>query len=306
MTRDYAAVIVDVCRGGTVESRHQMAAVLVDEHGGQIARYGEADMVTFWRSAAKPFQAIPWVEDGTHDRWRWGAEELAIICASHAGSATHAGLVRRMLADIGLIEDDLLCDDTLKARHECSGNHAGILAACRFHGWDLPTYQHPQHPAQLAGLHAVAAASGVAAGDIPVGVDGCGIATYATPLAAAARAYARLPRLCPPVADAMRAHPLLVWGEGGLDTVVMQAFPGTVSKAGAEGLGCVTLPGGGGLVVKAVDGADRAVEPALVALLVRHLGLDEVPVAAAGLARPPVRNDRGDAVGELIARLPGR
>ena len=104
----------------------------------------------------------------------------------------------------------------------------------------------------------------------------------------------------------MRAHPVLVEGEGELDTVIMQCFPGTLSKAGAEGLGCVALPTGGAVAVKAIDGGDRAVGPALVALLVRHLGLDDVPSAAESTARPPVLNDAGTVVGELKAMLPDR
>jgi L-asparaginase II len=102
----------------------------------------------------------------------------------------------------------------------------------------------------------------------------------------------------------MRAHPVLIEGEGELDTVVMQGFAGTVSKAGAEGLGCVALPGGGALAVKALDGADRAVSPALIALLVRQLGLADVPDVARRQSRPPVLNDAGSVVGELVATLP--
>jgi L-asparaginase II len=84
----------------------------------------------------------------------------------------------------------------------------------------------------------------------------------------------------------------------------MRGFPGTVSKAGAEGLGCVALPGGGAVAVKALDGADRAVGPALIALLVRQLGFADVPDVAAHQSRPPVTNDVGAVVGELVPTLP--
>ncbi len=273
-------IVVDVRRGPVVESRHQLVAAVVDERGVETARYGDPDFVTYWRSSAKPFQARPWVDDGTVDHFGWGEAEIAIMSASHVGAEVHAGLVRRMLADIGLTESDLRCDAELKARHNCSGNHTGFLAASVFHGWDVATYQRPDHPAQRAGVASVAEAAGMPLESIPCGVDGCGIVVPATPVTAAARAYARLDALAPRVAAAMRAHPVLIEGEGELDTVVMQGFPGTVSKAGAEGLGCVALPGGGALAVKALDGGDRAVGPALVALLVRHLGLADVPDVA--------------------------
>ena len=304
MTDQRDPVVVDVWRGPVVESRHLLVASLVNEDGVETARYGDPGFVTFWRSCAKPFQARPWVDDGTVARFGWGERELAIMSASHIGADVHAGLVRRMLADIGLSEADLRCDAELKARHNCSGNHTGFLAASVFHGWDVATYQMPDHPAQRAGLASIADAAGVLPADLPCGVDGCGIVAPATAVATAARAYARLEALAPCVAGAMRANPVLIEGDGELDTVVMQGFPGTVSKGGAEGLGCAALPGGGGLAVKTLDGADRAVGPALVALLVRHLGLAELPDIVRRQARPPVLNDAGAVVGELVATLP--
>lgn len=304
MPHQYDPIVVEVWRGPVVESRHLVVAAVVDERGAETVRYGDPGFVTFWRSSAKPFQARPWVDDGTVDHFGWGERELAIMSASHVGADVHADLVRRMLADIGLSEADLLCDAELKARHNCSGNHTGFLAASVFHGWDVATYQAAQHPAQRAAVASIAEAAGMRPEDIPCGVDGCGIVVTATPVVAAARAYARLEALAPRVAAAMRAHPVLVEGEGELDTVVMQGFPGTVSKAGAEGLGCVALPGGGALALKALDGADRAVGPALIALLVRELGLAEPPEVTRKQARPPVVNDAGAVVGELVAALP--
>jgi L-asparaginase II len=304
MVSSYPEVVVNVYRGPSVESRHQLVASVVDAEGREVARYGDPDFSTYWRSSAKPFQARPWVDGGTIDHFGWGDQEVAIICASHVGADVHATLVRRMLADIGLGEADLRCDRELKACHNCSGNHTGMLAACEHHGWDVSTYQRADHPAERAAVASVAEACGIPEADIPRGIDGCGIVVCATPVVAAARAYARLARLAPRIDAAMRAHPVLIEGEGELDTVVMQTFPGTLSKAGAEGLGCTALPGGGALAVKALDGGDRAVGPALVALLVRHLGLSDVPQGAGATARPPVLNDAGAVVGELVAELP--
>ena len=206
-----------------------------------------------------------------------------------------------MLADLGLTESDLQTHPALKATHECSGNHTGMLAACVRHGWDVPAYLAPEHPVQRACHAAVARAVGLDPREVPVAPDGCGVAAFATSVTLAATAYARLPRLVPRAATAMRAHPVLVEGEGLIDTAFMQAFPGSVSKDGAEGLGCAVLPDGRGLAVKALDGADRAMGPALIALAVRCLGLADVPALLAALARPPRLNVHGTQVGELVA-----
>ncbi len=191
-------IIVQARRGGTVESVHRACAALAAPDGEIVERWGDPGMVTFWRSSAKPLQAQAWLADGTVDHYGWGAEELAIMSASHEGLDFQADLVRRMLADIGLSEDDLRCDARLKARHNCSGNHTGFLAACARHGWDVASYQQPGHPAQQAAFAAFAAIKGPEQTTIPTGVDGCGIVCYAATghrrrlhLRAAARVAAR-------------------------------------------------------------------------------------------------------------------
>jgi len=305
MEETHEPIVVEVWRGRCVESRHTVAACIVDERGKVIARYGDAETRTFWRSSAKPFQARPWIDGGVATHFGWGPEEIATMCASHVGAPVHVELVRHMLSDLGLDESHLLCDHALKARHNCSGNHTGILAGCVYYKWHLATYQDPGHPAEKAMLESVAEASGLSVADIDLGVDGCGIVTYCTPIRAAAQAFARLPNLNPPIANAMQQNPVLVEGEGELDTVVMQAFPGCISKSGAEGLGCASLGNGVGLSLKVLDGADRAVGPALVGLLKRHLGLSEVPEQAEKWLRPAVLNDSGIKVGQIAAVLPG-
>ena len=125
MVSVYPPIVVDVYRGSSVESRHELVASVVDAEGREVARYGNPDFSTYWRSSAKPFQARPWVDGGTVEHFSWGEREIAIMCASHVGSDVHAGLVRRMLADIGLSEADLRCDHDLKACQNCSGNHTG-------------------------------------------------------------------------------------------------------------------------------------------------------------------------------------
>ena len=303
--RSADAIEVEVWRGPVVESRHLVVASVRDAAGRELERYGDPGLVTYWRSAAKPFQAQPWVDAGVAERYGWGEREIAIMCASHVGADEHAELVRAMLADLDLSEADLQCDEgALRARHNCSGNHTGFLAGCRLHGWDTATYRAAGHPAQRAALAATAQAAGCRIDDMALGVDGCGIVVYATPVTALAGAYARLPVFAARIAAAMRAHPVLIEGAGEPDTQTMQGFPGLISKAGAEGVGCASLPDGRGVAVKVLDGADRATGPALATLLARCLGLDDVPDDVVPVARPVVRNEHHDAVGEIRAVLP--
>ena len=149
-TVQHPEILVQARRGGTVESLHRACAALAGPDGEIVERWGDPGMVTFWRSSAKPLQAQAWLADGTIEHFGWGAEELAIMSASHDGLDFQADLVRRTLVDLGLSEADLHCDGRLKARHNCSGNHTGFLAASVRHGWDVPTYQQPGHPAQVA------------------------------------------------------------------------------------------------------------------------------------------------------------
>ena len=303
-TVQHPEILVQARRGRTVESLHRACAALAGPDGEIVERWGDPGMVTFWRSSAKPLQAQAWLADGTIERFGWGPEELAIMSASHEGLGFQAELVRRMLADLGLTEQDLRCDAVLKARHNCSGNHTGFLAACVAHGWDLPTYQRPDHPAQVAALRTFAAVTGIDDSALQTGVDGCGIVTYATPVATAAAAWALLPELLPEITAAMRAHPELVEGPGLIDTEVMRALPGATSKCGAEGLSCFSLPDGRGLAVKVIDGADRALEPAGLAAREAVVGAEAMSDGLRRLARPPITNDAGDVVGELLAVIP--
>lgn len=302
--RQHPEIIIQARRGGTIESVHHAVAALAGPDGEIVERWGDPGMVTFWRSSAKPFQAQAWLDDGTVERFGWGAEQLAIMSASHDGLDARADLVRGMLADLGLSEADLRCDQTLRARHNCSGNHAGFLAASVHHGWDIPTYQQPRHPAQEAALQMFAACVGLDPRQIPTGVDGCGVVSYATPVAVAAATFALMPDLLPEISAAMRAHPTLVEGPGRLDTLVMETLPGATSKCGAEGLSCVSLPDGRGLAVKVVDGADRAADPAVVTALAAVLGADAIAEPLRAKGRPPIKNDAGDIVGELLSVAP--
>jgi L-asparaginase II len=289
-------ITVAVRRGTTVEARHTVHAVAVQD-GAVVAEAGDGGLVTFMRSSAKPIQALPVVRA----RQDLDDREIAIASASHLADPHQVGAVRSLLAKAPALEDELECgaegEPPSRIRHNCSGKHAGFLALCRAKGWDSRGYRLPDHPVQQAMLAQVAAAAAVQEDEIPTAVDGCGVLNFALPLERMAYAFARLGELDGGrrVVPAIRAHPALIRGEGAPDTVLMESLPGWIAKGGAEGLLCAAGPGGIGVALKVEDGAARAVGPAAAAFL-RRLGnpvdlLDEAPVA----------NSRGELVGAIRA-----
>ena len=287
---------IAVRRGAVVESVHEVHAVAV-QGGAVVAERGEGGLVTFMRSAAKPFQALPLARA----RDDLDGRDLAIASASHLADDAQLDAVRGLLAKAPAGEDELECGSEghppARIKHNCSGKHAGMLALCRARGWPSPGYRLAGHPVQEAGLAALAEAAEVAPADVAQGVDGCGVVTFALPLERMAFAFARLEQVeaGARVAAAMRAHPELIRGPGAPDTRLMQQRPGWTAKGGAEGLMCATGPPGTGIALKVADGSGRAVAPALAAFL-RELG---EPVE--DLAVVPLDNSRGERVGEVAA-----
>ncbi|HEX9351655.1 MAG TPA: asparaginase [Gaiellaceae bacterium] len=274
-------------RGEIVESMHRVHAVAVG-NGEVIAAAGDPSLVTFMRSAAKPIQVQPLARarDDLDDR------DLAIASASHLADDAQRPAVQALLDKAPATEDDLECGpfEGSKLKHNCSGKHAGMLALCRAKGWPLKGYRLAEHPCQETMLAEVAALTDT--NDIPTAIDGCGVLTFALPLARMATAFTRIDEA---VADVMRAHPELIRGPKALDTNLMQALPGWVAKGGAEALLCAAGPDGLGLALKVADGSNRALRPALGAFL-ESLGLD-----GSAFGPVPIRNSRDELVGELTA-----
>jgi L-asparaginase II len=278
---------VTVLRGETVESVHRVHAVAVRD-GQVVESAGDPGLVTFMRSAAKPIQAQPLARA----REDLDERDLAIASASHLADDAQVAAVEALLAKAPATQEDLECGpyQGSKLKHNCSGKHAGMLALCHADGWPSAGYRLAEHPCQQAMLAEVAELAETT--DIPTAVDGCGVVTFALPLERMAAAFARIDER---VAAAMRAHPELIRGHGALDTSLMQELPGWTAKGGAEGLLCAAGPDGLGLALKAEDGQQRALQPALGSFLDR-LGLD-------GSAFGPVsiHNSRDEVVGSVTS-----
>jgi L-asparaginase II len=322
-----SGIWVEVWRGSLVESRHRVSVAVVDAGGRCRAGAGDRDLVTFARSAAKPLQALPLVEDGVVTRFDLTLAELALCCGSHSGEPQHVEGVRSILRKIGADEEALACGATppmseLAARllqevgaspgrihNNCSGKHAGMLALARAHGWPLAGYYRAGHPVQERMLEEVARWTGVPADDIVTAVDGCGVVTFGVPLSALAAAFARLAAAArrgedpaAAVVQAMVRHPACVAGPGRLCTELMRVADGRIfAKVGAEGVYAAGIPGAElGIALKVEDGGKRAAEPALLAVL-RGLGLlsPEEIAELEEFTHPEVRNTRGERVGVI-------
>jgi L-asparaginase II len=268
-------VLVEVLRGGQVESRHRGAIAVAAPDGRVIAAAGDPDELIFLRSSAKPFQLAPFVGSGRFDEYDLGPEALAVMAASHSGEDRHVRTVQEILRRGGVTSAVLhnavhapLDTETAHRlirdgerptvlRGNCSGKHAGMVLFAKASGWPTERYWEPDHPVQRAVLETVSALSDVPVETIVTAVDGCGVVTFGMPLRGLAVAFARLadPSAVPDrplsealrrIRDAMMAHPELVAGERRrLDTAVMRALPRrVVSKGGAEGVLAMGIPPG--------------------------------------------------------------
>ncbi|MEQ1831918.1 MAG: asparaginase [Candidatus Eisenbacteria bacterium] len=322
-----------VLRGDIAESRHQVQCVLVDANGLVSSASAEPSRLTSFRSAAKPFQLLPFIERGHADALGCSDPEIAIMAASHSGSRAHLDLVRGLLARLGLEPTLLACgyhdpqdpESLADVRRDpgrcgplynnCSGKHAGMLAMCRAEGWPVEGYERAAHPLQQLLHRTVAECCAVPAESIVTGIDGCSLPVFGLPLQRMAQGYARIAvamaqggerrgRALQRIGRVMAAHPVLVEGEGRLATDLMLASGGRLlAKSGAEGLLLVADPDRGlGLAIKCEDGAMRALGPAAVEVL-EALGM----LAGADRARlaehrrTPVTNAAGHVVGGLQA-----
>ena len=332
-------VLVNVLRGGTVESLHRGALAIVDADGAVHTALGDIDNPIFPRSAVKALQALPLVASGAAERFGLGDESLALACASHSGEPAHAQTAAATLAAAGLDESALECGthwpyneaaSRALARHRhgpgplhnnCSGKHAGFvcvgclmaLQAGREPAEFVRGYVRPDHPVMREITAALAAATGCDLDRAPRGTDGCSIPTFGIALRPLARGFARFgggQGLAPAHAAAARRlreavarAPFMVGGSGRFDTRVMQHFGERVfCKVGAEGVYCAALPTRGlGVAIKIDDGQGaRAAEVAMAAVIEALAQRDEADARLMkDLVRVPLKNWNGIEVGAI-------
>jgi L-asparaginase II len=323
-------VLVEVLRGDRVESIHRGAVVACDALGGVVMAVGDMEQLVFPRSAVKAIQALPLVESGAADAFDFGDKELALACASHRGEVAHTDLAASMLSRGGLDETDLECGShwpfsqdalvnlarsggTPSALHNnCSGKHSGFLCTCRHLCLNHRGYVGFDHPMQGLIREAMQDVTSVVHSRENSAIDGCSIPTHAVPLKSLAVGFARMATgegLSPTRAKAAKrllgacmAEPFFMSGSDVFDRPLMQAAPGRIFvKSGAEGMFCAALPELGlGIALKCDDGAGRAGDAMIAAVLARLLSADvELSARLVEMATPVVPSRRGAPVGRI-------
>ena len=328
-------VVVEAWRGERVESAHRGSGVAVDADGAVVMAFGDVERAVYPRSAVKALQALPLIESGAADQLGLTAREIALACASHSGEEAHVALARAMLARAGRDERALECgahwplgERAARAlarsgavpsalHNNCSGKHAGFICIACAHGIDPKGYTAPDHPVQREVAAAIANVTQARLDEDMRAIDGCSIPAYAIPLKALALGFARFGagrrfttargKAAARIRAAVAAHPGMVAGPGRFDTEIMTILGGRAfTKSGAEGVYCAALPELGlGVAVKADDGAGRAAQVMMAALLDRLGGFDEgLRAKLAPFVQPRLVNWSGIAVGVLRAAGP--
>jgi len=286
--------LIQTDRGGLAECVHFGAVAVVNAQGQLLASAGNPSLMTFTRSTLKPFQALPFVQQGGVEHFQLDSSQLALLCASHNGEDRHLVQVDRLLAATRLGYKRLQCGCHTpyfvelgvkgppgpydERHHNCSGKHAGFLAYCVQHGLPLDNYLSPDHRLQQAIVSHLKQALDLSDTQMVAGTDGCSAPNYAVPLSHLALGYARLAAgTASPVmgeslaklSQAMRAHPDLVSGTARNDEAFMHIGGGDwVSKVGADGVQAIgSLSRGQGLAIKISDGSKPALFAASVAVM---------------------------------------
>lgn len=325
-------VLAEVTRGNTVESRHRGSVVVLDADGGVVLSLGDVERPVFPRSAVKAIQALPLFESGAADRYGLTEPEIALAVASHSGEPAHAetslGMLRKAGRDAGCLEcgahwpmNEAAARAMAKAGQEptalnnnCSGKHAGFVCLACSLDEDPAGYVKPGHAVQQAVRGALEEVTGARHSTDHMGIDGCSIPSYAVPLTALARGFARFgtgqgfgPKRADAAArirKAVAAHPFMVAGTGRFDTRVMGLFGERVFiKTGAEGVYCGAIPELGlGIALKCDDGAGRASEVAMAALIARLLPMSGMEAAEfTPMRESALKNWSGIEVGRVRA-----
>ena len=322
-------VLVEVIRGALIESRHRGAVAVSDAEGRLVFSLGDVAAAVFPRSAVKALQALVLFETEAADRYSFNEEELALACSSHSGEPGHVTAVTRLLAKAGLETSALACGThwpaseaatTQLARigqpsalhNNCSGKHAGFLCDACAMGVDSAGYWKPEHPVQRQVQAVLQELTGASLSDDRRAIDGCSVPTWAIPLQSLALAFAKFAtgqKLSPARAraaerlrQACAERPWYVAGTGRFCTEIMQLFGKRVFvKTGAEGVYCGALPEQGlGIAIKCDDGASRAAQAIMAALIARFLPLSDSERLTLGpYLRPTLQNWNRFEVGTL-------
>ncbi|MFN3821121.1 MAG: asparaginase [bacterium] len=300
------SISVQFWRGGRIEAEHRVMAVVVNDEGEVIESWGDEELLIYWRSSAKPFQAAAVVLSGAVDHFGITPKEIALLAGSHSGESIHTDVALGILKKLNLEIQDLQCgiqppldfNELIKLyqngaqptplHNNCSGKHAGMLALALYRGASVKNYLDPQDLVQQEILSLISQITEIPKERIPIGIDGCSAPVFGVSLKSAAMAYARLIEgrsvngalqvALQRVAVAMRSYPEMVAGTHNRICTQLMRWGGAsdlVAKAGAEGVYGAGWrdPQSGrslGLAVKVIDGSQRARDPVVIGILQKY------------------------------------
>ncbi len=321
---------VIVPRSEKVESIHNVSLAVIRENGDLVLSAGNPDVRTYFRSSAKPLQALPLIEAGGEKRFGFTSPELAVMSASHDGEKIHTDAVRSILSKIGLGEENLYCGphdpyhipssialrregrEPTRFHNNCSGKHSGMLALAILEGWPVEGYHLAEHPVQRRVFEVVSEALEQPVSSLEYGTDGCGIPTFHLSVRQMATAYCRFAKWAKSEGDrgdavrrlvrAISEAPVWVEGTTGFSSDLAIVTGGRIiGKVGGEGMYCMSIPDEGlGLALKVEDGNRRATSPAAVELLrVLDLINEQELQTLARHHSTPIINHQGTEIGRL-------
>lgn len=325
---NHAHLVVEVLRGGEVESFHQVSAVVTGTDGQVVETFGDGEQKVFPRSAIKALQAIPFVDSQAVTKFSLDDRMVALSAASHRAQEVHLELVTEWLQKIDQSDEVFECgpawpsDEAQREQwirqglkpncscHNCSGKHLGMISTCLAAGDSIKGYRLWSHPAQARVRRALSDVMGIDHETLKFGTDGCGIPTYATPLKNLARGLSALLRAegassLGKIRKAHQSHPVLIAGTQDCVTTTIQQTKGQcLLKSGAEGVYAGwAVEKGLSFALKVHDGNLRAASVAAVELLKKVGGMSDAEADSLGRFRTPgLTNSRGEVVGEIRLR----
>lgn len=326
-----ATKLVDVYRGGRVESSHYGHVAVVNSKGELLYSVGDFNRMTYARSAVKPIQTIPVLETGAAESYALTNQDISLCCASHSGEVQHTDRVLSILKRAGIEEEALQCgthiphaqdiykallaagNDLTPLYNNCSGKHTGMLITAKFMGETLEDYYLPNHPVQQRILKTISEVTDYPVEKIEIGTDGCGVPVHALPLERLAYGFARMAdsktlgeeraKVIDRITSAMMECPEMVGGTGRFCTDFMNSCDGRLfGKAGAEGVYLIgDRETGIGIAIKIEDGNGRAAYPATLETLKQIGIINEKQInRLMHHYRPVLKNARQENIGELV------
>ena len=329
-------VVIKIYRGNLIENLYRGDLSIVNKNSNSIYSLGDEQKLTYWRSAAKPIQALPVIYSGAFQKYGFTDQELAIMAASHNGEEKHIRLVSSILEKINLSEKDLKCGicppvyrptaNYLKKNgitispiyNPCSGKHVAQLALCQYYGWPIDDYYTVNHPVQQMILDVVSNISEYPKENIYLGIDDCTVPVFGMPIKNMSKAYASIAnwellskkykQAAQKIFSSLLDNPEIIGGTDRFDTDLMKVLDGNlIAKSGADGVFCIGIRNdkknsGLGITIKMESGNMRFMPMAVIRILGQTRILSEKQIQKLKKYIPSdILNYRDEKIGCIVS-----